>query len=90
MPKKKKSKRGTKKKRWIQTLKEGSYKDQLKRLGLIKGDEKIPLSISQKIANADTNSTITIKGKRVKVTPLLKKRAVAHLTLVKLAKKRRK
>lgn len=75
---------------WIQELKEGTYRSQLKRLGLIKGDEKIPLYISRAICSAEIGSTIKIKGKRVKVTELLKKRACAHLTLSRLAKKRKK
>lgn len=78
------------KEKWIQELKHGSYRAQLKRLGLIKGDEKIPLEISRKICNAEIGQTVKIKGKRVKVTELLKRRACTHLTLVKLAKKRKR
>jgi len=79
-----------KKEKWIQELKPGTYRAQLKRLGLIKGDEKIPLEISRKICNAEIGQTVKIKGKKVKVTELLKRRACTHLTLVKLAKKRRR
>lgn len=78
------------KKRWIQKLKEGTYRAQLQRLGLIKGDEKIPVSISRAICDAEIGSTIKINGKRVKVTELLKKRACTHLTLLKLSKRRKK
>jgi hypothetical protein len=79
-----------KKELWIQELKEGTYRAQLKRLGLIKGDEKIPLSISRAICKAEIGSTIRIKGKRVKVTELLKRRACTHITLSRLAKKKKK
>jgi len=76
---------------WIQTLRPGTYRAHLKRLGLIKGDEeKIPLTISRKICDSEVNSTIKINGKRIKVTRLLKTRACNHLKLVRLAKKRKK
>lgn len=79
-----------KKEYWIQNLKEGTYRAQLKRLGVIKGDEKIPVTLSRKICEAEEGKTIKWKGKRIKVTELLKRRACTHLTLVKLAKKRKK
>jgi len=79
-----------KSKKWIQKLKEGTYRAQLKRLGIVKGDTKIPLSLSRKICDSEVGKTITWSGKRIKVTELLKKRACAHLTLVKLSKKRKK
>ncbi len=75
---------------WIQDLKKGTYRRQLERLGLIKPDEKIPLTISRKICNAEVGSYVTIKGKRVHVTELLKRRACTHLTLSRLRKRRRK
>lgn len=78
------------KKKWIQKLKEGSYTAQLKRLGVIKGDEKIPVEFSRKVCDAEIGSTIKWNGKSIKVTELLKKRACAHLTLRKLARKRKK
>lgn len=78
------------KKKWIQKLKEGTYRAQLKRLGVIKGDEKIPATLSRKICDAEIGSTIRYKGKKIKVTELLHKRACTHLTLLKLAKKRKK
>jgi len=79
-----------KKEYWIQNLKEGTYRAHLKRLGVIKGDEKIPVEFSRKVCDAEIGSTINWKGKRIKVTRLLKKRACAHLALVKMAKKRKK
>lgn len=78
-----------KKEMWIQELKKGTYREQLKRLGLVKGDEKIDPKISKAICDAEIGSTITIKGKKVKVTELLKRRACTHLTLLKLSKKRK-
>lgn len=78
------------KKKWIQELKKGGYREQLKRLGIIKGDEKIDPSISRKICEAEIGDTVTIRGKRVKVTEILKKRACTHLTLLKLRKKKKR
>lgn len=75
---------------WIQNLKEGTYRAQLKRLGLIKGDEKIPITLSKKICGSEIGKIITWHGKKFKVTELLKRRACAHINLVKLAKKRKK
>lgn len=77
-------------KKWAQRLKEGTYTAQLIRLGVIKGDQKIPITFSRKVCDAEIGSTINWKGKRIKVTRLLKKRACAHLALVKMAKKRKK
>jgi len=79
-----------KKEMWTQELKKNAYRNQLKRLGVIKGDEKIPITLSRKICEAEEGKTIKWKGKRIKVTELLKKRACTHLTLVKLSKKRKK
>ena len=82
--------RKKKKSQWIQNLKEGTYRAQLKRLGLVKGDEKIPAELSRKICSAEVGDTVRYKGKKFKVTELLKKRACTHLTLIKVAKKRKK
>ena len=75
---------------WTKKLKRGAYRKHLKRLGLINDIEKIPLSLSRMIASAKTGSKLTYKGKKFTVTPLLKKRAETHLTLVKLARARKK
>lgn len=68
-------------KRWMQKAVEnpGSYREQLKRLGVIKGDEKIPVTLSRKIKNTEIGKTVKWKGKKIKVTPLLKKRANLHV-----------
>ena len=81
-----------KKNKWIQKAveKEGGYRTQLRRLGVLKGDEKIPVTLSRKICNTEIGKTISWKGKRIKVTELLKKRACLHVTLSKLHKKKRK
>lgn len=76
--------------KWIQNLKEGTYRTQLKRLGLIKGNEKIDPAISRTICNAEIGDYVKIRGKRIHVTELLKRRACTHLTLLKLSKKRKK
>jgi len=74
---------------WIQKLRKGTYREQLVRLKLIKPDEDIPLEISRKICNTEVNATTRIRGKVIKVTPLLKRRACTHLTLVALQHKRK-
>jgi len=75
---------------WIQKLKKGTYREQLIRLKLIKPDENIPLEISRKICNTEVNTTTRIRGRVIKVTPLLKRRACNHLTLTALRHKRKK
>jgi len=80
------------KKRWVQEAieKPGSYRAQLKRLGVIKGDEKIPVTLSKKICDTEIGKTVKWKGKRIKVTSLLKRRACLHVTLTKLRKRKKK
>ncbi len=80
---------GRKKELWIQKLKKGAYREQLKRLGVVKGDEKIPLELSRKICDAEVGETVSYRGHKIKVTELLKRRACTHLTLHRLRKKRR-
>ncbi len=72
-----------KSKNWIQKAieKPGALRAQLKRLGIIKGDQKIPTDFLRKVKNAEIGSTIKYKGKRIKVTDKLKKRCVLALTL---------
>ena len=79
-----------KKEYWTEHLKEGTYRAQLKRLGIIKGSEKIPVTLSKKICRTEIGKAVSWKGKRIKVTELLKKRACAHVALYKMAKKRKK
>jgi len=75
---------------WIQHAirKEGALSRQLD----IPVEEDIPVTLLRKIVNTPIGKTIrnpTSKGKRrIKVTRLLKKRAVLALTLKRLAKKR--
>jgi len=77
---------------WIQHAirKEGALSRQLD----IPVEEDIPTTLLKKIVNTPIGRTIrnpTKKGKkRIKVTRLLKKRAVLALTLKRLAKRRRK
>ena len=55
-------------------LKKGAYH---RVLGL-KPDEPIPMSITNKILEADIGDVITFRGKKIKVTALLKRRANFH------------
>jgi len=93
MPRKSKKKRGRKKsrskskKKWIpRDLKKGALSRQLG----IPEEEKIPMTLLNRIAEAPIGSTIrnpTKTGKKViKVTHLLKKRAVLARTLKKIRK----
>jgi len=90
MARRQKSKSKSKGKYWTSHLKKGTYTEQLIRLGLIKKGEYIPLEISRKICSTEEGAYTRIRGKVVHVTPLLKKRACAHLALVKMARRRRK
>ena len=77
--------------RWIQKAikKPGALSRQLG----IPEEENIPVTLLKKIRDAEIGETITNptkKGKRkIKVTALLKKRAVLALTLKKLAKRKK-
>jgi len=77
---------------WIQeAIKHpGGLRKQLRRLGLIKGKQKIPADLLNKIAKASVGTYITYKGTRFMVTELLKKRAVLAKTLRKLRRKKKK
>lgn len=75
---------------WIQTLKKGTLKRQLK----IPEKNRIPKKLLIKIKQAKLRSRIknpVKKGKRIiKVTPLLKKRAVVALTLAQIHRRKKK
>ena len=88
MARRRKSK--SKSKYWTANLKKGTYTEQLLRLGLIKKGEHIPLEISRKICSTEEGAYTRIRGKVVHVTPLLKKRACAHLALAKIARRRKR
>jgi len=85
------SRKGKKKKKWIRRAvkKEGGLSRQL---GIPK-KERIPTTLLRKIKNAKVGTTITNPTKtgkrRIKVTRLLKKRAVLALTLRKFRKKKK-
>ncbi len=80
------------KRRWIQSAikKPGALSRQLG----IPEEEDIPIRLLQKIKNTEIGTTIknpTKKGKRrIKVTRLLKRRAVLALTLKKLRRRKKK
>ena len=57
-----------------------------KQLG-IKDDETIPKSILQKIVNTEIGKTVSFKGKSIKVTTQLKRRALLALKLMKMPKR---
>lgn len=67
---------------WIQEthMKKGALK---KQLGYDE-DEKIPMGILSEIMSKEEGSTITVKGKEIKITKLMKKRASLAKTLKKM------
>jgi len=73
---------------WIQKAikKKGALRKQLG----IKEGEVIPVDILRKIVNAETGSTISFRGKKIKVTTLLKRRAILALRLRAMPKRGRK
>ena len=73
---------------WIQKmkLKKGALRSQLG----IKEGEKIPVSVLNAIKNTETGKTITFKGKKIRVTTQLKRRAITALRLRKMPKRGRK
>lgn len=85
--KRRKKRRTTKKKKWIpKDIKKGALKRQLG----YKEDQTIPTSILDKIIRAKIGSTVTVKGKKIKVTTLLKRRANLARTFRKIRKRGRK
>lgn len=78
--------------RWIQEAieKPGGLRNQLKRLGLIKGNQKIPLELLNKISKTPVGKSIYWKGVKFTVTELLKRRAVLAKTLRKLGRKKKR
>jgi len=85
--KRRKKRRTTRKKKWIpKDIKKGALKRQLG----YKEDQTIPTSILDKIIRAKIGSTITVKGKKIKVTTLLKRRANLARTFRKMRKRGRK
>lgn len=58
-----------------------------KQLG-IKDDETIPKSILTKIVNTETGKTVSFRGKSIKVTTQLKRRALLALKLMKMPKRK--
>ena len=65
-------------------FKEGALHRQLK----IPEDQDIGVSNLRKIKKAEVGSEVTIKGKKFKVTPLMKKRAVFGLNIMPKSSKR--
>lgn len=70
---------------WIKGAigKKGALRAQL---GIKKG-EKIPKSVLQSIVNAKTGATISFRGKKIRVTTKLKRRAILALRLGKMKKR---
>jgi len=73
---------------WIKKMKmkKGALRGQLG----IKEGEKIPVSVLNAIKNAETGKVITFKGKKIRVTTQLKRRAIMALRLRKMPKRGRK
>ena len=84
---KRRRKKVSRKKKWIpKNIKKGALKKQLG----YKEDQKIPVSVLNKILDTETGKTITVKGRRIKVTTTLKRRANLAKTFRKLPKRGRK
>lgn len=85
--KRRKKKKTSRKKKWIpKNIKKGALKKQLG----YKEDQTIPTSVLDKIIQAKVGSTVTVKGKKIKVTALLKRRANLARTFRKMKKRGRK
>lgn len=69
---------------WIQKagVKKGALRSQLG----IKEDEKIPISFLQKVAKAEVGTTLSFKGKDIKVTAKLKRRVLLAIKFRKMKK----
>jgi len=72
---------------WIQKAitKKGALRKQLG----IKEGEKIPVDILQKIINTETGKTVTFRGRTIRVTTTLKRRAILALRLRRMPKRGR-
>tara|TARA_R110000851_G_scaffold133706_2_gene268664 strand:+ start:3628 stop:3876 length:249 start_codon:yes stop_codon:yes gene_type:complete len=63
-------------------------KDSLRtQLGYTKKDETIPMTLLKRIGNTEEGKVLTIKGKKVKITALIKRRSVLAINLQKRKKK---
>jgi len=76
-----KTRRKKKKKYWIQEALKRGKKGALHRQLGVPSEEKIPTSLLRTIQKKEVGSKIRYKGKKIPVTPLLKKRANLALTL---------
>jgi len=72
---------------WIKKAikKPGSLHKQLK----IPEDKKIPMALLKKIVAAKAGDKITFKDKKIKVTKLMERRAIAAINLKNISKKKR-
>lgn len=68
-------------------MKEGSLK---RMLGVKKGDAPLKISELQKLEKMDTGKETTFRGKKIKITPLMKKRLVLGINLIRASKSKRK
>lgn len=75
---------------WTKNLKKGAYREQLKRLGIIHGDDDIPITLSRRICKAKEGDYIHWGRHKIHVTTLLKKRACAAVGLYKMSLDRAK
>ena len=73
---------------WIQRA--IKHKGALRRQLGIKEGEVIPVSLLQKIINTETGKTVSDKGRRIRVTTQLKRRAILALRLRRMPKRGRK
>ena len=68
----------------LDTMKEGSFRKQLK---LKDADPALKISEIRKLLKTEDGKETTFRGKKVKMTPLMRKRGNLAITLIKLPKK---
>ena len=68
----------------LDTMKEGSFRKQLK---LKDADPALKISEIRKLLKTEDGKETTFRGKKVKMTPLMRKRGNLAITLINLPKK---
>jgi len=68
----------------LDTMKEGSFRKQLK---LKDDDPSLKITEIRKMLKTDNGKDFDFRGKKIKMTPLLRKRGNLAITLMKLPKK---
>ena len=71
----------------FEDMKEGSLK---RMLGVKAGDPPLKIGELQKLAKLEIGATGTFRGKQKKITPLLKKRVVLAINLIRASRGKKK